>query len=260
MSTWRAGALVLAFLTLPLAACTGSDAAADDPQPGATAPRDVLLIWDPTSSKSSDQATVEATLAAVEEAVLDRLEQGGSLHLFTVDEAALHQVPRELRVERLDDERKHGGTERFRKRIRAELTQRVEDLPASWQQAHRVTAGGGVQPLASCLLSSLDRAARLIGGPPAERRYELILVSDLQEACRDWGGERGINLELGAEQLAVFAGLDWTTDLHRVERVTIFLLPPARGLERGQEQRALQQAWRKHFAAAGVPAEAIVFR
>lgn len=260
MSARQAIALGLALLALPLTACKRSDAAPDHPGPGTTAQRDVLLIWDPTSSKSVDRPTVEATLASVEDAVLDRLEQGGSLHLFTVDESALHQVPPELRVERQDDERKHGGTERFRKRIDSELKQRVADLPASWEQAHRNAPGGGAQPLASCLLSSLDRAARLIDGQPAERRYELILVSDLQEACRDWGGERGINLELGAEQLAAFAGLDWTADLNRVEHVTVFLLPPAHGLERGQEQRALRQAWRKHLAAAGVPAEAIVFR
>lgn len=259
MSARQATVLALALLALSLAACERSDAAPDDARPSTTAPRDVLLIWDPTSSKSADRPTVEATLASVEDAVLDRLEQGVSLHLFTVDESALHQVPPELRVERRDDDRKHGGTERFRKRIESELKQRVADLPASWEQAHRSAPGGGAQPLASCLLSSLDRAARLIAGQP-ERRYELILVSDLQEACRDWGDESGINLELGAEQLAAFAGLDWTADLNRVEHVTVFLLPPARGLERGQEQRALQQAWRKHLAAAGVPAEGIVFR
>ncbi|WP_029898041.1 hypothetical protein [Desulfohalovibrio reitneri] len=181
--------------------------------------------------------------------------------VWTVDQALCNARPA-CRAE-LGFDRSIGGAEQHRDKLSSLFAELEPDLMSAWDTQH--SREKWTDPV-SCLITSLHEAANRLhsGDVPPGRSNTLVVVSDMLEACDEWGAEdRTVNLERGLERAR--ARLDWgeidayMAKLDVFDKIIIMRVPSHRVTDPGELAR-LKDFWERVLANAGADLNSVVYR
>ena len=247
MKELLANLLVVALLVSGCAMGSG-EASKERSKSGSEQPSNVYVIFDPTIALEG-QGDRSAMLGGVAERVRSSLRENARLTLFVVGTGVFRDPP----VFNQKIQEQHGTA--WERRLREEqdkiLTSLVAAAEGAWSERQSLDS----RIPTSCLLTALARVEEdLHSGVNGEGRSIVFLVTDLMEACGEWG--RFVNLERGIGELDSFRETSPEMNLRGVEEVVVlhvgnspFVTPT--------EVRELREAWREVFERSGVPRESL---